>query len=253
MRNLSAVVIAIFGFAFVAEANDRVHLVMLTGDDRMLNLDEHESFVPLLKSGLADDDLVVVKAAYQRAHLGHWHNDWVGEFRGREVRDSSQGWILHELIQKGRAAAGQSEIQSVTLVWAQGAADAREGFSAAYDQSFCAMTEQLAEELGRDDVNCVIARLGVVDDRPERYPEWDAVRTIQEKLGDSLRNACWVDTDKAVNKSKDYSDLLGRLLADATLKQIRGKNAVEIAPLAARKSSKEQAPAHLFLLSGQSN
>lgn len=248
---LSSVVIILS--TLTTHASESVHLVMLTGDERMEKLDEKETFLPLLLSELAEEKVVVVKAADQMKHLGHWHEDWVGNFRGREIRDSAQGWIRNELIQKARVATEGKTVRSVTLVWAQGVWDSREGFSGDYEKSFRALTARLAEELGQDDLNIVIARLGLADEGSKRYPEWNAVKATQEQLGDSLPHACWVDTDTVIDRSKDYSDSLGKLLADATLNQIRENTVPSAVPLAAKDPPKDQPPAHLFLLSGQSN
>ncbi|MEM7144239.1 MAG: sialate O-acetylesterase [Verrucomicrobiota bacterium] len=245
--------VAILISTLAAQASDGVHLLMLTGDERMQNLDENVSFLPLLQPELAEANVVVVKAAYQKKHLGHWHDNWSRQFRGRESQDDAQGWIFDELIQKARAATDGRKVQSVTLVWAQGTSDTGEGFVEPYDESFRALTDQLANELGRDDINCVIARLGLLSEPSKRHPEWDALRTIQAKLGDSLPNASWVDTDPIGEKAKDYSEALGKLLAEATLEHIRKNTDSETAALPARKTPKKKHPAHLFLLSGQSN
>lgn len=255
IRNLTVIatmVVASF-CALTSAADDGVHLVMLTGDERMQNLDESVCLLPLLRSELGEDKVIIVKAAYQRKHLGHWSTSWAGNFRGREIRDYAQGWILDELIQKARAATDQKKVQSVTLIWAQGTSDTSEGYAESYDRSFRELTDHLAKAMGRDDIGCVIARLGLVDESSKRHPNWNTVRAAQEQLGDSLPHTCWVDTDAVIDKSKDYSDSLGKLLAAATLKQIRENPGSTAAVLPARKIPEEKQPAHLFLLSGQSN
>ncbi|MEM1294423.1 MAG: sialate O-acetylesterase [Verrucomicrobiota bacterium] len=255
IRNLTSVAtsIVIFASALAADASEGIHLVMLTGDGQIQDLDESVSFLPLLQSELADQSVIAVKSAYQRKHIGHWHDDWAASFRGREIRDCFQGWILDELIQKARAATEGKKVQSVNVVWAQGISDTAEGFSQPYEASFRALTSQLAKELGRDDINYVIARLGTLSEPSKREPEWDAVRTTQEQLGDSLPNACWVDTDSITAKSKDHSEKLGKLLAESTLKQINENSNSTAAVLPVRKPASQKPPAHLFLLSGQSN
>ncbi|MEM9282579.1 MAG: sialate O-acetylesterase [Verrucomicrobiota bacterium] len=245
--------VALFISTLTLQASDSVHLVMLTGDERMQNLDESASFLPALQTSLGGDQVVVVKSAYEKKHLGHWHDGWSASFRGREIRDYAQGWILDELIQKARAATEGKQVQSVTVVWAQGITDTAEGYSASYDTSFRALTDQLAKALGRNDLNLVIARLGQLNDAPKRHPEWDALKATQEQLGTSLPHASLVDTDAIVAKSKDYSEALGQLLVDATLKQIRENTGAEAAALPAPQAPEKKQSAHLFLLSGQSN
>ncbi|MEO0414154.1 MAG: sialate O-acetylesterase, partial [Verrucomicrobiota bacterium] len=238
--------------SLVAQSSEGLHLVVLAGDDRMERLDESVSLIPALQNGLSKEKVIVIKSAFRSAHIGHWHDEWVGDFRGREVRDSAQGWASYDLIQAARKEAGAHPIESITIIWAQGAEDARREYAASYEASFQAVVQQLADDLGRDDINYVISRLAI-HDRPERYPDLESIRKIHERLGDTLPRACWVDTDSAMAKSKNYSQALGQSLAKATLDQIHNNPSSNNGTLSPAEPIKEEAPAHLFLLSGQSN
>ena len=232
---------------------DGVHLVMLSGEKLALDLDESQTLIPALKEGL-DGDIVVVKSAFQRKPIHHWYRDWKPPANARNADiDHSQGWIFHDLVEKIRATLGDRKVQTITLLWMQGESDAM-GFEGVYADSFHGLLEQFYSEFARRDLNYVVVRVHGTEAPSKKYTGWDRMRALQVELGESSRRAAWVDTDDANATSRNKTNpIVGTRLAQAAIRLIRNNESEEAVAFPARTKLKEREPAHLFLLSGQSN
>lgn len=232
---------------------DGVHLFMLTGESPALDLNEHETLLPALKKELGND-VILVKSAIQRGPIRHWYRDWKPPADAKRVNtDHSQGWMFHDLIEKTRAAVGNRKVQTITVQWMQGESDAM-GYESVYADSFKSLLDQFRSEFARRDVNYVIARVAGAKAPSKRHTGWDKIRAVQVELGESSPRAAWIDTDDARTQERNAkSPVIGTRLAQSAIKLIRDNEPAHAATLPARTKPEEREPAHLFLLSGQSN
>ena len=98
------------------------------------------------------------------------------------------------LIETALAAAKDQSFDTVSFIWMQGESDANNRLSEVYEESFIKLVNQLKKDLGRDDLQFVIARINdYARSRPDN-DHWRSVRETQVKLGKTPGNA-WIDTD----------------------------------------------------------
>jgi hypothetical protein len=57
------------------------------------------------------------------------------------------------------------------------------------------LLEQLAEDLGRDDVNSVIGHLSDHDMKGKEFEHWTMIRDAQVQVAEEYARGAWVDTD----------------------------------------------------------
>jgi len=57
------------------------------------------------------------------------------------------------------------------------------------------LIDQLAKDLGREEINFVIGRLSDFDMADTGYPHWTMVRKAQVKVAEADPHGAWVDTD----------------------------------------------------------
>ena len=128
-------------------------------------------------------------------------------------------------------------IKTVTFVWMQGERDANERHGEVYGASLNGLFDQLAADLGRDDLNFVVGRLSDFDMSNKRYPHWTKVRTQQVNLAEKNPNCVWVDTDdlndgtnrrgNSIKNDLHYSAsgyvILGQRFADQAIQLIKSR------------------------------
>lgn len=121
-----------------------------------------------------------------------------------------------------KAIEGQ-KIAAVTFVWHQGERDAKEGHGKVYAESLKGLVAQLSADLGRDDVNVVIARINDYAMDNKSYPHWTMVREAQVQVAKALARADWVDTDdlngpkNGIHATAEGYKTLGTRLAEKAL------------------------------------
>ena len=192
LASLRAVVAALMFAApnmATAEESNAVHLILLSGQSNMANLDPDRVFIPEIEKHFGVGKVVVVKVAKGGQPIRRWYQGW--KVTGNQQPDQI-GDIYAQLMNAAKAALRGKSVNSVTLVWMQGERDAKEGLSAHYEEAFLGLLEQIKTDLEIKDLNYVIGRLS---DSGRGRKDWDRIRELQQKLGEAGPRAAWVNTD----------------------------------------------------------
>jgi len=221
--HLLALVVA-FSLAAAAWADEGKHLFLLSGQSNMAGLDPRVSFIPAVEKELGADKSIVIKDAQGGQPIRRWYRDWrpaKGELKG------THGDLYERLMAKVKSAIEGQKIASVTFVWMQGERDAKESHGEVYAESFSGIIEQLKKDLGRDEVNFVIGRLGSGQLDGGRYPHWAMIRNAQVKLADNSQRGAWIDTDDCPLKgdklhyTADGYKMMGQRFAEKAIELIK--------------------------------
>lgn len=208
------------------------HLFILSGQSNMAGLDPGISFTPAVEAAFGKDNIVVVKDAQDGQPIRSWYKEWK-PLHGDQPEAKAD--LYDRLIGKVNAAIKGENFTSVTFVWMQGERDAREKHGEVYGASLKGLIHQLAEDLGRDQVNFVIGRLGDYDLLDKKYRHWTMIRKAQVEVAEASPYGSWVDTDdlndgknKKGDEIKDdlhYSvegyEILGKRFAEKSIELIR--------------------------------
>lgn len=189
---LSLTIFAKLATAQVPNADEAVHLFLLSGQSNMAGLDPSISFTPAVEAEFGKDRVLVVKDAQGGQPIRRWHKGWK-DADGKAPE--STGDLYDRLMKKVRAKIEGKRLASVTFVWMQGERDAREQHGDVYRRSLRGLLDQVGQDLGRDDVGCVIGRLSDFDLANKRYRHWTKVREAQVAFAESHPRGAWVDTD----------------------------------------------------------
>ncbi|TWT97378.1 sialate O-acetylesterase [Neorhodopirellula pilleata] len=192
MTNSISLLIALILFLaapLVSLAADPVHLFLLSGQSNMANLKPEQVFSPEIQKHFGAENVVIVKVAQKGEPIRRWDKNWkvTGDQHPAEIGD-----IYRQLIEEAEKALDGRPIKSVTLIWMQGERDAKERLSAHYEEAFLGMVEQIKTDFDVDEINCIIGRLS---DSGSGKKDWDHIRRVQEKLGESGRRSAWINTD----------------------------------------------------------
>ena len=185
---ISALILAVPAATSAEEARP-VHLLLLSGQSNMANLDPDRVFTPEIKKHFGAENVVVVKVAQKGQPIRRWFKGWkvTGDQNPGEIGD-----IYERLMKEAKAAMSGKSAKSVTLVWMQGERDAKEHLSEHYEEAFRGLLEQIKADLKVAKLNYVIGRLS---DAGQGKKDWDKIRAIQQKLGEAGPRAAWVNTD----------------------------------------------------------
>lgn len=172
-----------------AETAQAVHLILLSGQSNMANMNPDEVFTLEVKKHFGAGNVIVVKVAQKGQPIRRWFKGWrvTGDQNPREIGD-----IYERLIKEAKAALKGKSVKSVTLVWMQGERDAKEHLSDRYEEAFRGLLEQIKSDLEVKEMNYIIGRLS---DAGLGRTDWDKIRAIQQKLGEAGPHAAWVNTD----------------------------------------------------------
>ncbi len=176
----------------VSAAEKPNHLFILSGQSNMERLDPNDSFTPSLVAEFGEGNVTVVKDAKGGQPIRRWYRKWQPT---RGDGPESTGDLYDRLIHKVNEASEGKTFSTVTFVWMQGERDAREKHGEVYADSLRGLLSQLAEDLGREDLNFVIGRLSDFDMANEKYPHWTMVREAQVEVAEADPRSAWVDTD----------------------------------------------------------
>ena len=233
------------GFGFhcsVARAENEdagLNLFILSGQSNMAGMKPEESFTPAVEKAFGKDQVLVVKDAHGGQPIRRWYKDWKAADGTRPDKTGDLYDRLMQKVKKEMNNANQS-IKTVTFVWMQGERDANERHGEIYGASLKGLFEQLANDLGRDDLNFVVGRLSDFDMSNQRYPHWTMVRKQQVMLAEKNPNCVWVDTDDLndgknrrgatikndLHYSADGYVKLGQRFADQAVRLIKLRNEV---------------------------
>ncbi len=202
MKCFSVTVLALFASIPLVKAEEgEKHLFILSGQSNMAGLDPEISFTPAVEAALGKEKVVVVKSARSGQPIRRWYKKWKSaEGDGPDAT----GDLYDRLVKRVKGAINEERPTTVTFVWMQGERDARERHGDVYAASLRGLIDQLADDLGRDDLNFVIGRLSDFDMTNSRYPDWTKVREAQVEVAEADPQGAWVDTDD-LNDGKNKS------------------------------------------------
>ncbi len=181
--------LTVCGPSAMADDAHPVHLILLSGQSNMANLDPTRVLIPELENHFGAKNVIVVKAAQKGQPIRRWFKQWkvTGDQNPAEIGD------LHgQLMAAARTALNGRATKSVTLIWMQGERDAKERLADHYEEAFLGIVEQIKADLGVSDINCIIGRLS---DSGVGKKDWDRIRDVQTQLGESGPRRAWIDTD----------------------------------------------------------
>jgi hypothetical protein len=230
-NHVAVVLIALFARAVVANAEDGVHLFVLSGQSNMQGHRPEEAFTPAVTQALSKENVLVIQDALGGQPIQRWYKAWKSPDGSKPEKT---GDLYDRLMSKVNHAIEGKDLASVTFIWMQGERDANMQWGRVYEASLKGLHQQLSKDLGREDVNFVIGRLSDFDMKNQRYPHWTMVRDIQVKVADSNPRFAWVNTDdlndgknrkgKLIENDLHYSGegyrTLGKRFAECALKLI---------------------------------
>lgn len=207
MRQLTTLLVVIAGLLLVssssAPASDTrgVHLILLSGQSNMANLDPAQVFIPEVERHFGAENVVIVKVARSGQPIRRWYKKWTvtGKQNPKEIGD-----LYEQLMATAEKALNGRPIQSATLIWMQGERDAKERLSAHYKVAFLGMVEQLKTDLDVPQINYIIGR---ISDSGLDNKDWDSIRDVQQKLGESGPHSAWINTDDLNDDGQKRNDL----------------------------------------------
>ncbi len=178
------------------------YLFILSGQSNMHGLQPEISFTPAVEAEFGKDNVIIVLDAESSQPIRRWYKKWKPK-EGNEPKAS--GDLYERLLTKVNKAIKGKEIQTVTFVWMQGEQDANERHGEVYADSLMGLLEQLANDLGRNDINFVIGRISDFDLENKQYPHWTLVRKAQIEVAEAYHHGAWVNTDD-LNDGKSRTD-----------------------------------------------
>ena len=183
-----------------ADSSDpKLRLFILSGQSNMAGLKEAESFIPEIEKAFPKDEIVVVKEAVNGQFIYKWYRQWKTDDGTKPP--AGIGATYSRLMEKVRGAVKERKPDSITFVWMQGEADAKQARNTdVYENGLIA---QLRTDLQRQDTTVVIGRISDFGVNDMDRPGWNKIREIQVAIAESDPRSGWVDTD----------DLNGRLNA----------------------------------------
>jgi hypothetical protein len=215
----------------LATARADVHLFILSGQSNMAGLRPELSFTPTVEKEFGKENVIVVKSAQGGQPIRRWFKEWKP---ADGPKPENNGDLYEKLVAGVRKASGERKVDTVTFVWMQGEADARQGHGGVYAKSLDGLVGQLSKDLKREDINLVIGRLSDFDMNNKLYKDWTKVREVQVEVAGASPRGAWVDTDDLNDKpgkdgslkndlhyTKDGYVTLGKRFADAAIGLIK--------------------------------
>ena len=175
----------------------KAHLFILAGQSNMVGLNPSVSFTPAVIKAFGPESVIVVKDSKNGQPISRWVKDWKSG-NGKPAKVS--GDLYERLIKRVKAAIDGREIETVTLVWMQGEADASRNHTDVYRASFESLVDRLKQDLNIEDLHFVIGRLSDYSLDSGKHPQWQTMRDLQVEMAESNPLGAWVDTDDLNNK-----------------------------------------------------
>jgi len=192
MKRLTLLAVALCLFAAPTQADEGIHLFILSGQSNMAGLNPDLSFTPTVEAKFGAENTLVVKDALGGQPIRRWYKDWKS---ADGVAPESTGDLYDRLMGKVDSAIKSKTLKTITFVWMQGERDAKESHGEVYQASFAGLVAQLRADIKRDDINFVIGRLSDFDNDCTRYKHWIKVREAQVEVAKADPRGAWVDTD----------------------------------------------------------
>ncbi|MCR9202161.1 MAG: right-handed parallel beta-helix repeat-containing protein [Planctomycetaceae bacterium] len=174
------------------------HLFILAGQSNMVGLDPNVSFTPAVTRAFGSESVIVVKDAHNSQSISRWVKGWKSA-QGQSRTGS--GDLYNRMLSRVNDAVGGRDLETVTLVWMQGEADAAGNQVPVYKASLDGLLGQLRQDLKRDDIRCVLGRLSDYSLDTGKHPQWQAMRDLQVAYAKASPLRDWVDTDDLNNRT----------------------------------------------------
>lgn len=208
------------------------HLFILSGQSNMVGLNPKESFIPTIEAEFGKGNTIVIKDAMGTQPISRWFKDWKSpnDSVPKEIGD-----LYDRLIKKVFDSISNQKIATVSFIWMQGERDARLKFGAVYEKSLLGLYSQLCTDLKRTDVNFIVGRLSDFGIKNENYSDWNLIRAIQMKVGESNNRFGWINTDDLnngmnrqgklidndIHMSLEGYKIMGKRFADKAIQSIK--------------------------------
>ena len=176
------------------------HLFILSGQSNMARLKPALDFTPTVEKAFGKENVIVVHQAKGGQPISRWYKDWKPK---TGVAPKVTGDIYTSLMTKVKKATQGATLKTVTFLWMQGESDAKTKERATvYAASLKAMLEKLRTDLGREDMNVVIARISDFSAYRKSFAHWKVIRKALVDVAESDPHGAWIDTDD-LNDGKD--------------------------------------------------
>jgi hypothetical protein len=176
------------------------HLFILAGQSNMVALDPDVSFTPAVNAAFGEEKVIVVKDAHNSQSIRRWVKGW-RSVQGKPVNNS--GDLYDRMLEKVSQVTAGRAVETVTLVWMQGEADAAGNQVGVYRSSLDRLLKQLKKDLSKKEIRFVLGRLSDYSLESNKHPEWQDMRDLQVAYAEATPLGAWVDTDDLNNKTRD--------------------------------------------------
>jgi len=206
---LSLIVLAGAGAppAIAQDGQEGRHLFILSGQSNMRN-PLPQAFQHCVEQVFGEDRVIVVTVARPSQPIKQWYKDWTPPPGMVDENPETNGQFYDQLLASVQRAIRNRQIDTVTYIWMQGEADAGTAWGSVYEQSFLGVLDQFKRDLEIDQINFVVGRINDYWLDPERHPDGELIREIQQSLGEDHDHGRWINTDdlnRGVNPWGGYS------------------------------------------------
>jgi len=148
---------------------------------------------------LGADKVIVAVFAKPSQPIMEWYKNWQPpadwQPPAKYMAPTGDAPMYKSLISAVNQAVKNQEIESTTLVWMQGEADAGSGWGAVYEKSFEGVLDQLRADLNQKQISFVVGRINDFWLTSKGVKDGDMMRTLLVKMAESHSNGAWIDTD----------------------------------------------------------
>ena len=202
-----AAIAAAAALSLTAQAEEKTHLFVLSGQSNMFLMRPGASFTPVVEKAFGKEHVIVAANAKRGAAIRNWDKDYpwpesraIPQGRkkpGREEKTREEfmadfGKLYDNLAESIKKNTEGKTYDTATFIWMQGESDSSEESVAQYEESFKRVIARLKADLGVKDLNVIIGRLS---DYGAGKVGWDQMRELQMKMADAQDNWAWVSTD----------------------------------------------------------
>ncbi len=169
------------------------HLFILSGQSNMDGLKQGFYFTPKVRAAFGYDNVSVVKDSQGGMPIRRWYKQWKVE---QGDKQETVGDLYDRLMKKVNAETKGKSYTTVTFVWMQGERDVSEMKGEAYAASLRGLIDQIAKDMGCENINFVIGRISDFGmNNKLLQPHWTMVREAQVGVAEADLHGAWINTD----------------------------------------------------------
>ena len=216
----------------VQDDKQEKHLFIFSGQSNMSRFKPDKVFQPIVEREFGKGNVVIVKDARGGKPIRRWYRNW--KSADGETPREPNGDLYDSLKAKIDKALRNQKVDTVTFIWMQGEADAKEKHGEVYLASLKGLVDQLCNDLERQEINVICGRLS---DHGLKKPHWVMIREAQVQFAESLARGAWVNTDdlndgpdgqgrvrhNALHYSVEGYKILGKRYAEKAIALIRNE------------------------------